>query len=224
MVKSKDAVVHYSFRVDGATIYAPSAIPEGVLNKSLVELGRILQILRRYHLLHVGNVSISRSHLKKGAVTIAYQDDDIQELLSELRHFLLTHENSGYLILTGLTKVLVHEGNDLQLYGVFKVYYYLTTGKLDISIFIDPWVPIDLNNQLQIEMAELNAPRLEAALCEINEGLFNDVYPGADEAVWEDQLGQKGFKVLINNDLKGFGEVSDLQRKLIEKYLWVNYT
>ena len=94
---------------------------------------------------------------------------------------------------------------------------------LYIITFSDCWIPIDRNDQLQLEMAELNAPRLQQALSEIYQAGFHSVFPAPDEPYCDHLLPQKGFSVMMRPVMLNEVDLSNLdssQRAAIDKYVF----
>lgn len=126
------------------------------------------------------------------------------------------------IILQGSTLIFSDNENKF-LDGIIKVMIDFSVQDLHITTYSDCWIPIDRNDQLQLEMAELNAPRLQQALSEIYQAGFHSVFPAPDEPYWDHLLPQKGFSVMMRPVMLNEVDLSNLdssQRAAIDKYLF----
>ena len=105
--------------------------------------------------------------------------------------------------------------------NILSVFSDLVDGSIIIDVYTDLWIPIDRNDQLQVDLAESNQIRLTSLLREIRDVGFSDVYPNEGEEHVDEILPQKGFKVYMHKDAI-YHNVPDDLKEVVDKYYWEN--
>lgn len=132
-------------------------------------------------------------------------------------------KNHSSMTFSGFT-ILYDKEKEVQFENLVKFSCSINTGQFNLNVYSDCWVPIDLNDKLQIDLAEKNSPRLSKALKEIKDIGFDNVDPGEEADYRDELLPQHGFKIFLHDEALNYidEKLAEEDIKIIEKYLWKN--
>ena len=182
---------------------------------------KALEILYRYEILKVNRMKFLR---KKGLIIENIQEDSVDSIMDIIIQNVNEAGASPHIIFSGKT-TLLQNGHKRTYDQIVNLYCCLIMGTISITLLSDCWVPIDRNDELQIELAEDSSKRLFQTLNEIKELGFDNIDPDINEENGDELLPQFGFKVYLHDtaiDYINFDELSAEEKKTIEKYLWKN--
>lgn len=138
---------------------------------------------------------------------VTFKSDNIKEIVTEIEYMISNGRLSFEIERIGGTGVIYTSPStfvnreDILLLESFRFF----ERQICLSTSKSLWVPINLDInykfEWQIEIAALNAPRLEVCLNEIFEKLKINVEPTPHELRKEYPIWQKGFKLFINPEI-----------------------
>jgi len=120
----------------------------------------------------------------------------------------------------GKTVVKTMKGDE-EISGVIDASFSLTRMGLDIINNSDLWIPMDLDDNYQIDIAVLNGLRLEKCLKDIK-ALGNYSYISPDEGEFgEGRLAQYGFRVItFQGDITEWADFPKGREEDVKPFIW----
>lgn len=181
--------------------HADESMPnqDAVTKHILTDVETVLTILHKHELLFPKYVLIDKK-VEVIAESVGDFVSQLRSIIDTQREFLAIDRitGSGFVYLNNTEKLLVE---DVVSFEDIR----FTERKFDISTTKSLWVPININThydfEWQIEIANLNNPRLEYALTEIHQSLPLTVEPAPDEIERSAPIWMKGFKLYLNPEI-----------------------
>ncbi|MFM9946577.1 MAG: hypothetical protein ACKV1O_01435 [Saprospiraceae bacterium] len=150
-------------------------------------------------------------------------DINVEAIMDCVVEEMQRKENSTNIGLFGITKI--YEKDVCQdIFDIIRVWYDFRNGRLIIHLQADCWLPVDRDDNIQIEMAEKNAPILEKVLRSIKNIGYDDIMPDEGEEYCDELLPQMGFRVYLHDMLFDLikKDLSETEIRRISKFLWSN--
>ena len=160
MIRNKD-IAYFTMGYNNVVNKAIEDMGEQELNTRLIKFKLLLEILYHSELLNISKISISRGHINKKDIDLNFDCPSNPDLVySDICDVIKSVPNTGIIRLEGLTTLEVENNIKKEFDECLNMYYSIRDESLEVNIISDPWVPRDLEGNLQIDLAELNAPRL----------------------------------------------------------------
>ncbi|MFT5618250.1 MAG: hypothetical protein ACI85I_001482 [Arenicella sp.] len=183
---------------------------------------RLLELSKSSGLLIPEKFTILRSHFTPPLPDLELSKVELGDRLESIcKDTLMSIPNTGIIGVSGCTELLKNNNDTERSRGCLSMYYSLRDGSLELSILCDAWLPLSLNGHLQLELAELNSPRLYSFVEKLYSDLEYDYsYPSQDEEDCESLYPQKGNRLYIYEDIRNRPDFPLSGKDNIRKYLW----
>jgi len=145
---------------------------------------------------------------------------ETKDILYKVLKEMVGNEYSGTLLVKGFTELLLdREYKPVE--RVIEIGFEFGLGRIQIISYADCWIPIDRDDNLQIELALDSSQRLEDCLKTIASTFdLIDQEPSKNEEITSNILPQKGLKVYTYEDISGILGIDNNLKSDLKKYMW----
>jgi len=155
-------------------------------------LKNIIQILESYGLLLLEKTEFIRGIFGDSHYISSNRGMQLDWIFNELKK-----EHSHFLFFTGTTIISINKLDHIKVKNIIQCSFDFDTKCFALKTYSDLWLPLDRNDNKQLDLAIQSSLLLEKALKDIKELGFDDIIPDVGIIHADELYPQKGFRVYI---------------------------